>query len=110
MTLEEFIRKYQINLTKQQLEGVTSIEMPTLLLAVPGSGKTTVLVYRLGYMIYCKNIMPEKILILTYTVAATNQMRKRFAGIFGGEMASRLEFRTINGVCAKIIHYCGVSL
>ena len=35
MTLEEFIRKYQINLTKQQLEGVTSIEMPTLLLAVP---------------------------------------------------------------------------
>ena len=42
MTLEEFIRKYQINLTKQQLEGVTSIEMPTLLLAVPGSGKTTV--------------------------------------------------------------------
>lgn len=60
MTLEEFIRKYQINLTKQQLEGVTSIEMPTLLLAVPGSGKTTVLVYRLGYMIYCKNIMPEK--------------------------------------------------
>lgn len=108
MTLEEFIRKYQINLTKQQLEGVTSIEMPTLLLAVPGSGKTTVLVYRLGYMIYCKNIMPEKILILTYTVAATNQMRKRFAGIFGGEMASRLEFRTINGVCAKIIHYCGV--
>lgn len=37
-------------------------------------------------------------------------MRKRFAGIFGEEMASRLEFRTINGVCAKIIHYCGVRL
>lgn len=110
MTLEEFIRKYQINLTKQQLEGVTSIEMPTLLLAVPGSGKTTVLVYRLGYMIYCKNIMPEKILTLTYTVAATIEMRRRFAGIFGEEMASRLEFRTINGVCAKIIHYCGVRL
>ena len=65
MILEEFIGKYQINLTKQQLEGVTSIEMPTLLLAVPGSGKTTVLVYRLGYMIYCKNITPEKILTLT---------------------------------------------
>lgn len=110
MILEEFIGKYQINLTKQQLEGVTSIEMPTLLLAVPGSGKTTVLVYRLGYMIYCKNIMPEKILTLTYTVAATIEMRKRFAGIFGEEMASRLEFRTINGVCAKIIHYCGVRL
>ena len=31
MILEEFIGKYQINLTKQQLEGVTSIEMPTLL-------------------------------------------------------------------------------
>ena len=32
-------------------------------------------------------------------------MAKRFAGYFGGELAARLEFRTINGICAKIIAY-----
>ena len=78
----------------------------TLLLAVPGSGKTTTLVARLGYMIYEKHIEPENILVLTYTVAATKDMSERFVKVFGDEMKDRLEFRTINGVCAKIIlHY-----
>lgn len=53
MTLQEFITKFNINLNKQQLEAVQSVEKPTLLLDVPGSGKTTVLITRLGYMIYC---------------------------------------------------------
>ena len=44
-----------------------------------GSGKTTVLVTRLGYMIYCRNIPPESILTVTYTVAATKDMSERFA-------------------------------
>ena len=35
------------------------VDGPVLLLAVPGSGKTTVLVTRLGYMIYCKGIRPS---------------------------------------------------
>ena len=52
MTFEEFIHKYQIQLNNQQLEAVKSVDHPTLLLAVPGSGKTTVLLARLGYMIY----------------------------------------------------------
>ena len=83
MTLQEFITKFNVKLNKQQLEAVQSVEKPTLLLAVPGSGKTTVLVTRLGYMIYCLGIRPEEILTVTYTVAATNDMRKRFASILG---------------------------
>lgn len=110
MTLQEFITKFNVKLNKQQLEAVQSVERPTLLLAVPGSGKTTVLVTRLGYMIYCLGIRPEEILTVTYTVAATNDMRKRFASIFGDELAARLEFRTINGICAKIIGYCEICV
>lgn len=110
MTLQEFITKFNINLNKQQLEAVQSVEKPTLLLAVPGSGKTTVLITRLGYMIYCLGIRPEEILTVTYTVATTNDMRNRFATIFGDELAARLEFRTINGICAKIIGYYGRSV
>lgn len=57
----------------QQREAVQAVNGPVLLLAVPGSGKTTVLVARLGYMIYCHKINPSNILTLTYTVAATNR-------------------------------------
>ena len=74
MTFEEFRNRYHITFTEQQLQAVQSVEGPTLLLAVPGSGKTTVLVARLGYMIYCCGIAPENILTVTYTVAATKDM------------------------------------
>ena len=107
MDWNEFVNTFPIQLNQQQQEAVQSTEGAVLLLAVPGSGKTTVLVTRLGYMIYCRNIHPESILTVTYTVAATKDMSKRFADRFGEEMAEKLEFRTINGICAKIIQYYG---
>lgn len=107
MEWQEFERKFPQKLNKQQKEAVQSVEGPVLLLAVPGSGKTTVLVTRLGYMIYAKGIAPEKILTVTYTVAATEDMAARFASLFGTDMADRLTFKTINGICAGIIHTYG---
>ena len=107
MEWKEFETTFSVKLNQQQKEAVQSTKGPVLLLAVPGSGKTTVLVTRLGYMIYCKNIPPERILTVTYTVAATKDMSERFAVHFGEDMAKRLEFRTINGICARIIQYYG---
>lgn len=106
MIWTEFRNRFSIQLNQQQESAVQSVEGPVLLLAVPGSGKTTVLVTRLGYMIFCKGIAPERILTVTYTVAATKDMAARFARCFGAEMAERLEFRTINGICARVIQYC----
>jgi len=105
MTAEEFLRRFPLDLNEQQREAVLSVNGPVLLLAVPGSGKTTVLVARLGYLIYGCGIRPENILTITYTVAATHDMKRRFESFFGREMAERLEFRTINGICARIIYY-----
>ena len=48
MRPEEFDKLYCEKLNTQQLEAVHSVDGPVLLLAVPGSGKTTVLVTRLG--------------------------------------------------------------
>ncbi len=96
-----------MKLNDKQMEAVQTVDGPVLLLAVPGSGKTTVLVNRLGYMIYEKGIAPENILTLTYTVAATRDMAKRFESIFGTELSDRLEFRTINGICSKVIAHYG---
>lgn len=106
MTFEEYKKKYSLQLTDQQDRAVQTVNGPVLVLAVPGAGKTTVLVARLGYMLFCLGILPEEILTVTYTVAATKDMRRRFERMFGAEFsdaASRLEFRTINGICARVI-------
>ena len=107
MERAEFDQKYTLRLNPQQAEAVHAVDGAVLLLAVPGSGKTTVLVTRLGYMIYAKGIAPEKILTVTYTVAATEDMAARFTSLFGADMADRLTFKTINGICAGIIHTYG---
>ena len=107
MDKENFLNNYTGHFNDKQREAVETVDGKILLLAVPGSGKTTVLVTRLGYMLYVKDISPENILTLTYTVAATNDMARRFESIFGGEYSGRLEFRTINGICARIINQYG---
>ncbi len=105
MTEQEFTQTHLATFTPQQLAAVKAVEGATLLLAVPGSGKTTVLIHRLGYMVSVCGIDPASILTVTYTVAATEEMKARFAAKFGCEYENRMEFRTINGICQKIIHY-----
>ena len=92
-----------LRLDPQQDAAVQAADGPVLLLAVPGSGKTTVLVARLGYLRYVRGVPPERILTMTYTVAAAGDMRRRFAALFGEQESRLLEFRTINGVCSRII-------
>lgn len=103
LTAQEFAEKHKLSLNDQQLDAVQHTEGPILLLAVPGSGKTTSLVSRLGYMITECGIEPENILTMTYTVSAAKDMKQRFIRFFGSEIADRLEFRTINSVCVRII-------
>ena len=105
MDTEEFDRKYTGQLNRQQLEAVHAIDGAVLLLAVPGSGKTTVLVTRLGYMLCCCGIPADRILTMTYTKAATREMRQRFFQLFGEDCPQIPEFRTINGVSSKIIAF-----
>ena len=103
MDFFQFKTRYALRLDPQQEAAVQTVDGPVLLLAVPGSGKTTVLVSRLGYLLHVRGIPAGSILTMTYTVAAAGDMRQRYAAFFGPEEAARLEFRTINGVCSRII-------
>jgi len=103
ISYEEFKSRFNLRLDAQQDEAVKHVDGPQLILAVPGSGKTTVLVSRLGYMVYGMDIDPKSILTVTYTVAATADMKRRFESFFGAEYASDLEFRTINGISQKVL-------
>jgi len=106
----EFREKYNITLNKQQERALLAVEGSNLLLAVPGSGKTTVLVARLGYMVLNKHILPESILAITYGKNADEEMRERFSVKFGKHIGDRIEFRTINSLSLKIYSdYCRKS-
>ena len=105
MTDQEFWTTFPIQLNEQQMAAVRQTEGPVLLLAVPGSGKTTVLVARLGYLLYCKGISPQQLLTVTYTVSAARDMKERFQALFGEAFAGQLAFRTINGLCASILRF-----
>lgn len=105
MTEAEFLARYCDKMNEAQREAVRAVDGAILLLAVPGSGKTTVLVTRLGYMVCCRGIRPENILTMTYTVAATREMGARFTRLFGSAYGSAMEIRTINGLSQKIIDY-----
>ncbi len=108
MTQQEFDQQVLSRLNPQQQEAVRTVDGAVLLLAVPGSGKTTVLVTRLGYMVYCKNIAPENILTMTYTVSATQEMHQRLCALFGSQLADSMEICTINSLSAQIIRiYAG---
>ena len=99
-----FKEKYHINLNKQQERALLAVEGSNLLLAVPGSGKTTVLVDRLGHMVLNKNISPENILAVTYNTAAAEEMKNRFSAQFGEAFGNKIDFRTINSLSFRI--YC----
>lgn len=103
----KFREKYNITLNKQQERAMLAIEGSVLLLAVPGSGKTTVLVSRLGHMVINKNIAPENILAITYSNQAADEMRSRFSDQFGAHIGKRIDFRTINSLALKVYwDYC----
>lgn len=94
----------EIKPNRQQAAAIEFLDGAALLLAVPGSGKTTVLTARLGNMIYKKGISPDSVLVLTFTVSAAEEMRSRFTKFFGENRRDRMpEFRTINSLAQHII-------
>ena len=80
----------EIHLSAAQQQAIRKVDGAELLLAVPGSGKTTTLVARLGYMIRERQIPPENILVITFTRSAAADMQRRYASFFGEEADKKI--------------------
>ncbi|MCI8520082.1 MAG: DNA helicase PcrA [Clostridia bacterium] len=93
------------NLNDRQKEAVMETEGPVLVLAGAGSGKTTVLVNRIAYMISEKNILPWNILAITFTNKAANEMKERIDKLLG-DTANNIWVGTFHSVCVKILRTC----
>lgn len=64
--------------TKSQSEAIRHVDGPLLVLAGPGSGKTTVVTKRVQYLVQDCSISPSSILVITFTKAAATEMKGRF--------------------------------
>ena len=92
-------------LNDRQLEAVQTVEGPLLIIAGAGSGKTTVIVNRIAYMISNCGIAPWNILAITFTNKAANEMKERIEGILG-EIPRGMWVGTFHAVCVKILRTC----
>jgi len=90
------------NLNDKQLEAVNTIDGPVLILAGAGSGKTTVLINRIGNMIESKNIPPWNILAITFTNKAANEIKERLE-LTLGEQALSINTGTFHSLCVRIL-------
>lgn len=92
-------------LNEKQREAVLTTEGPVLVLAGAGSGKTTVLVNRIAYMISEKNIRPWNILAITFTNKAAKEMKERIDRLLG-DTAANMWMGTFHSVCVRILRTC----
>lgn len=63
---------------KDQLRAIKHLTGPAMVIAGPGSGKTTVITNRIRYIIDSGAARPSEILVITFTAAAASEMRSRF--------------------------------
>lgn len=88
---------------KSQIQAISHMDGPAMVLAGPGSGKTTVITHRIKNLIEKAEVRPENILVVTFTKAAAISMQKRFSTLMNGGKGQPVTFGTFHSVFYKIL-------
>ena len=97
------------SLTQRQQEAASIIDGAVLVLAGPGSGKTRVITHRIAHLI-ANGIEPWRILALTFTNKAAQQMHERVEQLLEGVHHGRPRVCTFHSFCASIVRRWGERL
>ena len=95
--------EYKDNLNEQQLEAVTYLEGPLLIVAGAGSGKTKVLTSKIAHIIQEKKAFPNQILSVTFTNKAAKEMQTRVSNILGKKAIGLSWLGTFHSISAKLL-------
>ncbi|MFC6040205.1 ATP-dependent helicase [Paenisporosarcina macmurdoensis] len=93
-------RTHNVRLNKVQQKAVLQTQGPLLLLACPGSGKTTTLIMRIGYLIEEIGVTPKRIKAITFSRASANDMKSRYEQFFPS--LGQVDFSTIHSLAFSI--------
>ncbi|MCS6949416.1 MAG: UvrD-helicase domain-containing protein [bacterium] len=97
-------------LDEAQREAVTYGDGPLLIFAGAGSGKTRVLTMRIAHLISARGVSPRRILAVTFTNKAANEMRERLEQLVGSAQVRQMWVGTFHAICARILRESGQPL
>lgn len=92
-----------INLNEQQKKAMNHINGPALVLAVPGAGKTTVLIHRTANLILNQNVPSERILSITFGKISARNMKERFLNLYKNFNPNQVYFSTIHSFAYGLV-------
>lgn len=90
------------DLNDRQKEALLQTEGPVLILAGAGSGKTKVVTNKIAYLIDEKRVFPSKILAITFTNKAANEMKERVRGLIDVDVDA-MWIGTFHSICVRIL-------
>ena len=91
------------DLTAPQVEAVTHVDGPMLVLAGPGSGKTRVITRRVAHLVRRVGIAPWNVLAITFTNKAAGEMRERVAELLSEREGRAVTVSTFHSLCARLL-------
>ncbi|MGI6070888.1 MAG: ATP-dependent helicase [Blautia sp.] len=87
-----------------QERAVAHLSGPMLALAGPGSGKTSTIARRIAYLIQVHKVPASSILVVTFSKAASREMKERFLRVMGSA-STQVTFGTFHGVYYGILRH-----
>ncbi|XP_049395732.1 ATP-dependent DNA helicase SRS2-like protein At4g25120 [Solanum stenotomum] len=98
---EDYIKYVESLNDRQQEAACSEISIPLIIVAGPGSGKTSTMVGRVLMLLH-KGIGPSNILAMTFTTAAASEMRERIGRVAGKAAAKELTISTFHSFSLQL--------